>query len=224
MARGVDRMTCAPDRDRAGHRSPLLDVSGDLVGAHAGGVRIAVGGTRRLPDDVEPRAPGAVAETEPLERAFPLDREAREREAARLDRGHGRAMIDDGVHHRAPLGDEQEEVRLAEVRMDAGPEDDADLGPWIVEGEPVALVPQRQGVFARDVPRIVLGRGQVGGARHHDPPLGAPGAGSPSAAASRWVQGLLVSRSGVGSGASISRSRPAIRAMMIPKRNAASTS
>ena len=119
---------------------------------------------------------------------------------------------------------EQEEVRLAEVRMDAGPEDDADLGPWIVEGEPVALVPQRQGVFARDVPRIVLGRGQVGGARHHDPPLGAPGAGSPSAAASRWVQGLLVSRSGVGSGASISRSRPAIRAMMIPKRNAASTS
>ena len=67
-------------------------------------------------------------------------------------------MIDDGVHHRAPLGDEQEEVRLAEVRMDAGPEDDADLGPWIVEGEPVALVPQRQGVFARDVPRIVLGR------------------------------------------------------------------
>src|SRR5262249_60605989 len=113
----------AGDRPRCGHRSGRGGVTGKRVEAHAGRMRIAVGGTRRLPDDVEPRAAGGVAETEAFERALPFDRDSAEREPARFDRWHGRTMIDRAVHHRAALRDGEKEIRLAEVPLEAEPED-----------------------------------------------------------------------------------------------------
>src|SRR5262249_53506830 len=196
VAGPLDAAACAADRDRPGHRSPLLDVTRDLVEAHAGRMRIAVGGARRLPNDVEPRAAGGVAETKTLEGALPVDRDSAEREPARFDRWHGRTMIDRAVHHRAALRDEEKEIRLAEVRVDADAEHDTDVTARIVEGKPEALVPQRERVLARNVSRVVLGGRHMRGARHHDPPIGSPGGGIPRRVASRWVQGLLVSRSG----------------------------
>ena len=88
--------------------------------------------------------PVPVAEPEALARGEPFDHEARHLETTLLDRRHRQPMVDQAVHHRPAVREEEEEVRLAEVRVDAGAEHDADLALGIVERKPEALVPQRQ--------------------------------------------------------------------------------
>src|SRR3989442_721263 len=144
VGEAVDRVGDARERHRAADRAALLDVAGNLIEAHSGRMRIEIGRAQALPDDVHRMHPVPVAEPEALERGQPLDQETAGLETPRLDGRHRQAVIDQAVHHRPAVGEEEKEVRLAKVRVDAGAEHHADLALRIVEGKPEALVPERQ--------------------------------------------------------------------------------
>ena len=170
MSEAVDRVGDARELERPADDAALLDVPRVLIEAHARRVGIHVRRADCLPDDVHPVVPVPVAQPKALARHDPFDQEAAEAETAGLDGRYRKSMVDQAVHHLPAVGEEEEEVRLAEVRMDARAEHDADLARRIVEREPEALVPERERVGAGRVPGVVLGRCHVAGRRHRSAP------------------------------------------------------
>src|SRR5262249_61378108 len=159
----VEGMRDAAEGHRSRHAPALLDVSRELVARRR---RVFVRRAHGVPSQIEGGRARRVAQPEALQRSFDLEAEARDLEGVALERRRGRAMLGDGVHDGALVGDEEVEVRVTPAHVHAGTEHDADLARRVVHGKPVALAPQRQRRRTRVVATVVLRCRHVDRARH----------------------------------------------------------